>query len=271
MSNGTSRVNRYDNENKTVGTRTSRNKNLYDDFNNFEKYTNFTDVSKIEAVPLDSLRENANKREGYRYLKDYDLVEKKKERKELDDFNYLYRNTRSNYNLKEALEEARESREKDELEKKRKLRNEKYNILESSEEELNEFKEEQKKRHKPIENEEELEELINTITSKEVREELDKEKETSLLSDLMATSNLEDVVEPIKEEEKETKEISKPLKDEIDKSFYTKSMDLSSGDFFDDDEENKKEPVMLTVLRVILSLILIVAVGFAVYYIVTNF
>ncbi len=67
-------------------------------------------------------------------------------------------------------------REKDELEKKRKLRHEKYNILESSEEELNEFKEEQKKRHKPIENEEELEELINTITSKEVREELDKEK-----------------------------------------------------------------------------------------------
>ena len=266
MGSGTSRVNRYDNENKTVGTRISRNKNLYDDFNNFEKYTSFTDVSKIEAVPLDSLRENANKREGYRYLKDYDLVEKKKERKELDDFNYLYRNTRGNYNLKEALEEARESREKDELEKKRKLRNEKYNILESSEEELNEFKEEQKKRHKPIENEEELEELINTITSKEVREELDKEKETSLLSDLMATSNLEEVVEPIKEEE-----VSKPLKDEIDKSFYTKSMDLSSGDFFDDEDENKKEPVMFTILRVILSLILIVAVGFAVYYIVTNF
>lgn len=36
MGSGTSRVNRYDNENKTVGTRISRNKNLYDDFNNFE-------------------------------------------------------------------------------------------------------------------------------------------------------------------------------------------------------------------------------------------
>ena len=114
MGSGTSRVNRYDNENKT---RTSRNKNLYDDFNNFEKYTNFTDVSKIEAVPLDSLRENANKREGYRYLKDYDLVEERKERKELDDFNYLYKDVRSNYDLKAALREARETREKDELEK----------------------------------------------------------------------------------------------------------------------------------------------------------
>ena len=82
MNNGTSsRVNRYEGT-KTVGTRTNRNKNLYDDLNNFERYTNFTDVSKIEAVPLETLRENANKREGYRYLKDYDLVEKKKERKE---------------------------------------------------------------------------------------------------------------------------------------------------------------------------------------------
>ncbi|MBD8973967.1 MAG: PLP-dependent aminotransferase family protein [Clostridiales bacterium] len=98
-----------------MGTRTNRNKNLYDDLNNFERYTNFTDVSKIEAVPLETLRENANKREGYRYLKDYDLVEKKKERKELDDFNYLFRNTKSNYNLKETLEEARETREKDEF------------------------------------------------------------------------------------------------------------------------------------------------------------
>ena len=93
----------------------------------------------------------------------------------------------------------------------------------------------------------------------------DKEKKNSLLSDLMATSNLEEVVEPIKEEE-----ISKPLKEDIDKSFYTKSMDLKSDDFFDDDE-NKKEPVIFNILRVVLSLILIVAVGFAVYYIVTNF
>ena len=86
----------------------------------------------------------------------------------------------------------------------------------------------------------------------------------------MATSNLDDVVEPIKEETETTKEIVKPLKDEIDESFYTKSMDLSNNDFFDD-EEVTKEPVIMTILRVILSLILIVAVGFAVYYVVTNF
>ena len=264
-----SRVSRYDNEEQKM-SRTKRNENLYDDLGGFETYTNFTDVSKIEAIPLSSIRENKDKREGYRYLKDYDLVEERKERKELDDFNYLYKDVRSNYDLKAALREARETREKDELEKKRKLKNEKYNIVESSEEDLQKFIKEQELKHKPIENEEELEELINTITSKEIREELDKEKETSLLSDLMATSNLDDVVEPIKEETEPTKEIVKPLKDEIDESFYTKSMDLSNNDFFEDDEVTK-EPVIMTIFRVILSLILIVAVGFAVYYVVTNF
>ena len=154
---------------------------------------------------------------------------------------------------------------KEKIEQKREKKHKNIEIVKEQPKQEVKISAEQKKRHKPIENEEELEELINTITSKEVREELDKEKETSLLSDLMATSNLEEAVEPIKEE------VSKPLKDEIDKSFYTKSMDLSSGDFFDDEDENKKEPVMFTILRVILSLILIVAVGFAVYYIVTNF
>ncbi len=260
-----SRISRYDDEEQKM-SRTKRNESLYDDLGGFETYTNFTDVSKIEAIPLSSIKENKDKREGYRYLKDYDLVEERKERKELDDFNYLYKDVRNNYNLKEALKEARETREKDDFEKKRKLKNEKYNILESSEEDLQKFIKEQELKHKPIENEEELEELINTITSKEIREEQDKEKETSLLSDLMATSNLDDIVEPIKEEQ----EVTEPLKDEIDESFYTKSMDLSNNDFFEE-EESVKEPVIMTILRVILSLILIVAVGFAVYYIVTNF
>ena len=151
-----SRVSRYDNEEQKM-SRTKRNENLYDDLGGFETYTNFTDVSKIEAIPLSSIRENKDKREGYRYLKDYDLVEERKERKELDDFNYLYKDVRSNYDLKAALREARETREKDELEKKRKLKNEKYNILESSEEDLQKFIKEQELKHKPIENEEELE------------------------------------------------------------------------------------------------------------------
>ena len=284
------RMDRYDNSNKQkVRSRTEKNHDLYTDLGNLEKYTMLTDVSKIEAVELDAAKKNYRTREGYHSLKDYDIniEEKPKERKELDEFNFLYNNEHKTYDINRVLEEAKELREKDNLERKRKLHNEKYNILESSEEDLEKFKEETKLRHKPIENEEELEELIHTITSKELREEIDKSESddntNTLLGDLMATNVNEEVLKPIATKiednkvEDNTKKIDKvkektmSLKDQIDKSFYTKSLDLSEEDFESDDEVVAKPSKILGFLKVILSLILILAVGFGVYYVITNF
>ena len=283
------RMERYDSSNRnTVRSRTEKNKDLYNDLGRLEKYTTLTDVSKIDAVELSAAKKNYRTREGYHSLKDYDMniEEKPKERKELDEFNFLYNNEHKTYDINKVLEEAKELREKDALEKKRKLHNEKYNILESSEEDLEKFKEETKLRHKPIENEEELEELIHTITSKELREEIDKAESNdnnSLLSDLMATNVNEEVLKPIATKiedskvEDDTKKLDKvkektmSLKDEIDKSFYTKSLDLSEEDFESDDEEEVKPSKFIGFLKFLFSLILILAVGFGVYYIITNF
>ena len=283
------RMERYDNSNRsTVRSRTEKNQDLYNDLGRLEKYTTLTDVSKIEAVELNAAKKNYRTREGYHSLKDYDIdIEKPKERKELDEFNFLYNDEHKTYDINKVLEEAKELRERDSLEKKRKLHNEKYNILESSEEDLEKFKEETKLRHKPIENEEELEELIHTITSKELREEIDKAESNannSLLSDLMATNVNEEVLKPIATKiedskvEEDTKKLDKvkektmSLKDEIDKSFYTKSLDLSEEDFIsDDDEEEIKPSKFIGFLKFLFSLILILAVGFGVYYVITNF
>ena len=285
------RMERYDNSNRsTVRSRTEKNQDLYNDLGKLEKYTTLTDVSKIDAVELSAAKKNYRTREGYHSLKDYDIdIEKPKERKELDEFNFLYNDEHKTYDINKVLEEAKELRERDSLEKKRKLHNEKYNILESSEEDLEKFKEETKLRHKPIENEEELEELIHTITSKELREEIDKKEaesndNNSLLSDLMATNVNEEVLKPIATKiedskvEEDTKKLDKvkektmSLKDEIDKSFYTKSLDLSEEDFISDDEEEEIKPSkFIGFLKFLFSLILILAVGFGVYYVITNF
>ena len=284
------RMERYDNSNRsTVRSRTEKNQDLYNDLGRLEKYTTLTDVSKIEAVELNAAKKNYRTREGYHQIKDYDIdiEEKPKERKELDEFNFLYNDEHKTYDINKVLEEAKELRERDSLEKKRKLHNEKYNILESSEEDLEKFKEETKLRHKPIENEEELEELIHTITSKELREEIDKAESNdnnSLLSDLMATNVNEEVLKPIATKiedskvEEDTKKLDKvkgktmSLKDEIDKSFYTKSLDLSEEDFISDDEEEEIKPSkFIGFLKFLFSLILILAVGFGVYYVITNF
>ena len=283
------RMERYDNSNNNTRTRsrTEKNKDLYNDLGKLEKYTTLTDVSKIEAIELNSAKKNYRTREGYHQIKDYDLnIKKPPVRRELDEFNYVYNtNERKTYDINKVLEEAKELRERDNLEKKRKLHNEKYNILESSEEELERFKEETKLRHKPIENEEELEELINTITSKELREEIDKAEDNTntLLSDLMATNVNEETLKPIATKienskvEDDTKKIEKikdktrDLSDEIDKSFYTKSLDLSEEDFEFDGEEKIKSSRFVTFLKFIFSVVLIVGVGFGVYYVITNF
>ena len=283
------RMERYDNSNNNTRTRsrTEKNKDLYNDLGKLEKYTTLTDVSKIEAIELNSAKKNYRTREGYHQIKDYDLnIKKPPVRRELDEFNYVYNtNERKTYDINKVLEEAKELRERDNLEKKRKLHNEKYNILESSEEELERFKEETKLRHKPIENEEELEELINTITSKELREEIDKAEDNTntLLSDLMATNVNEETLKPIATKienskvEDDTKKIEKikdktrDLSDEIDKSFYTKSLDLSEEDFEFDGEEKIKSSKFVTFLKFIFSVVLIVGVGFCVYYVITNF
>lgn len=284
------RMDRYDyTSSQKVKSRTEKNQNIYNDLGSLEKYTTITDVSKIEAVELDAAKKNYRTREGYHSLKDYNLeVDKQLFRKELDEFNYLYNSDEhKTYDINRVLEEAKELREKDNLERKRKLHNEKYNILESSEEDLEKFKEETKLRHKPIENEEELEELIHTITSKELREEIDKresnENTNTLLGDLMATNVNEEVLKPIATKienskiQDDSKKIDKvkektiALKDEIDKSFYTKSLDLSEEDFENDDEIETKPSKLLSFLKFILSLVLILAVGFGVYYVITNF
>ena len=230
------RMERYDNSNvNRVRSRTEKNKDLYNDLGRLEKYTTLTDVSKIEAVELNAAKKNYRTREGYHSLKDYDInVEKPTVKKELDEFNFLYDDEHKTYDINKVLEEAKELREKDSKEKKRKLQNEKYNILESSKEDLEKFKEETKLRHKPIENEKELEDLIHTITSKELRDEIDKREaenndNNSLLSDLMATNVNEEVLKPIATKiedskvEEDTKQIEKvkektmSLKDKIDK------------------------------------------------------
>lgn len=281
-----SRMERYVDNDVKFKSRAEKNRDLYNNLGRLEKYTSISDVSKIEAVELNDAKKNYQTREGYHKIKDYDIkIDKPLVRKELDDFNYLYNDTNKTYDINRVLEEAKDLREKDALEKRRKLNNEKYNILESSEEELAKFKEEAKLRHKPIENEKELEELINTITSKELRNQIDDATEkNSLLSDLMATSALEEVVEPIatkiddtnitKQEEnldkKVTKLKEKELATEIDNSFYTKSLDLSKEDF-DDDFEMVKSSKFVSFLKFIFSVILIGAVGFLVYYVITNF
>ena len=234
-------------------------------------------------------------------MKEYnDFIPEPKVKKELDDFNYLYQDHENKiYDINSVLEEAKKNRvKKDELEAKRKLKNTNYNILASlNPEELEKYKKEKVERTRP--DEEELRDLIDTITSKTLAGEIDQATSVDLLSDLMATNMMDRVEKPVPdkkeepEEEIEEEEIEEKLslskeildkeqlekvqelknkekKDRImdgsDTDFYTRSMDLSDKDFEMDDEfKEKKMPLAVKIILIILIIAVIAVAGYFIY------
>jgi hypothetical protein len=189
------RMDRYNEEDNSRVSRIDKNQNLYQDFSMNAIYTNITDVTNSNAYEINPNNKTLTTREAYQQLKEYQNVELPKEKKELEDVNYLSEKKENKiYDINSVLENARKNRtELDELDEKRKLKNNAYNILSGkNRKELEKYREERKKRLATPE-EEELRELIDTIASKTLAGEIDKETTVDLLADLMATNILDKV------------------------------------------------------------------------------
>lgn len=192
------RMDRYKDETPNRPNRYEKNQELYQDIASNTKYTNITDVTNSNAFEINGFKNKGSytSRESYQQMKKYKNVESvPRIKKELDDFNYLYKiDDKKVYDINIVLEEARKNRqEKDKLEEKRKLKNTSYNILaDLNIEELEKYKAEKIKKIMTPE-EEEFRDLIDTIASKTLAGEIDKETSVNLLSDLMATSVMDKV------------------------------------------------------------------------------
>ena len=300
-----SRMDRYIQEDELETERRSRkNQELYENIGKNTKYTNFTDVTNANAFDIGDAKKKYQTREGYHKMKEYgDVISEPKVKRELDDFNYLYQDHENKiYDINSVIAEAKKNRvEKDALEEKRKLKNTNYNILASlNPEELEKYRKEKIERNRPDEGE--LRDLIDTITSKTLAGELDQKTSVDLLSDLMATSAIDRIEAPEKEEdikdttdlettleditEEEKLSLSKEIldKDQIDKvnklkgtekgsimdesdtDFYTRSMDLSDKDFdFDDEFQEKKMPIAIKIILILLVIAVLAVAGYFVY------
>ena len=123
------RMDRYNDENTVTEKRSYKNQDLYQSVVN----TKTTDISDIKDVASSNAFEiqtsdgtKITSREKYHQMKKYQNIEPvPRVKKELDDFNYLYKDREKRiYDINSVLEEARKNRkEQDELEAKRKLKN----------------------------------------------------------------------------------------------------------------------------------------------------
>lgn len=291
-----SRMDRYDVPEKNKSSRLSKNQKLYEDLYTNSSYTEFTDINSSNVIELNNnLPNTIGRRENYQKNKEYSNAFNTDDIYKYDPFDeekYSLETksiSKKDYDINSVLESAKKNRvDVDDLEKKRKLRTTEYDILKDlTEEKLKEHKE-KKKEVLSKEEEEELKDLIYTITSNTMRQDIDNEllsglmptklDETVVSSDLSeelnATINIDDIVNN-NEDTTNISTTSTSLK--LDDSFYTKSMDLSDQDLvknvekdeeeYFEDFDDKKNGVM-EILVVVGSLVLIIAIGIVIYKVI---
>ena len=275
-------------EKPRVTSRREKNQNLYQDFYNKTRFTEVKELDERPVIDLSQLEMKKQTRENYHKLKEFEDLIVREPQKKKDDLT-VYNQEKKNkiYNINKILEKKKKNREEiDELEKKRRLRNTEYNILANLKpNEVEEYKQKIMGKKQELEEEtDSLQELINTITSKSMRKDIDKlqssDDNNELLSDLLPKDQNETIItesiskEILAREQEKTKTMSieQPSENEIDRSFYTKSMDLSDKDFEMDDEfvEKEKNSSVIVFFKILIAIILVVGIAILVFYLMNK-
>ncbi len=286
----TSRMDRYQDtkEKPRVTSRREKNQNLYQDFYNKTRFTEVKELDERPVIDLSQLEMKKQTRENYHKLKEFEDLIVREPQKKKDDLSVFFQEDENKvYDINSILLEAKKNREEiDELEKKRRLRNTEYNILANLKpNEVEEYKQKIMGKKQELEEEtDSLQELINTITSKSMRKDIDKlqssDDNNELLSDLLPKDQNETIItesiskEILAREQEKTKTMSieQPPENEIDRSFYTKSMDLSDKDFEMDDEfvEKEKNSSVIVFFKILIAIILVVGIAILVFYLMNK-
>ena len=257
-------------------SRTSRNKELYDEIKNTEltKFNSFNNARVIDEgakeIDLNKIKKYIEKING----------EKEEKRKSLLDSRGLYEERtlpdeeEKDYDLISVLEKAREKREVDyEKERYKKLRDTQYDILKNIK--IREKVEPNIEEEKFNTQEKTLIDLINTVAinknNNDLLSELSSDNEP-LTGPIDEESDNEDLKALIKEEidKDKTKEVPKEETDSnmsnIDNSFYTSSLNFSKEDFddFNDIEESGGKGIfakigIILLILCILGVLLLIA------------
>ncbi len=258
----TSRMEKYYRNNSNIKKRSQKNQDLYRNIYDMGEYTNIEAVATLEKtneIDISKIKDMLKDRESYKKQKQYRQIlhEEKKEEPVVPEFDLKDDKV---YDIRDVLTKAKNKRPKEES--FRSLDNTNYNILKNLE--LN--------NDKIIENEEdELKELINTITSTSMLNQMnDKELGLNML-DLDSNDNttIEDnkSIKMLLEEAKANDEKNKKIDDTdtIDNSFYTSSLNFNKEDFEEADKIINKKSKKKLLLKIIFIIMLLIITGLIIY------
>lgn len=230
-------------------TRTAKNKSLYDQIYEEKEYTNVEGIVKTPVagnIDIEKIKEIIRNREEKnkpqeRRVRQTPIIKEAEEEEEI-----------KNYDIKEVLTKAKDERPEEQV-SHHSLKNVEFNILKGLKINKDNYEEQ----------DEELKELINTITNTSMLNKIgDKELSLDLLDDLKSTNNTvigsSDAIRKVLTEEKKQQE----EEEEMDDSFYTKSMNLSEDlEGLELKKGNSKTNKLLVKIFLITSIVVVAAVG----------
>lgn len=198
------RMDRYSHEEKKqVSSRVNKNQELYDNYMENAKFTEYVDDVASNAIDLSGISSESRTREDYLKSKEAGEFFNDSTDTNQKEVNFDYSEEPKDYDINKIIEDAKKNRvEEDELEKKRKLRNSDYNATEKKEKDVTEVHvttdEYQKTTGLSEDETKNLKELINTIYDAALKGEIDVEVEEENKEDeeqeesTLATGNIED-------------------------------------------------------------------------------
>lgn len=263
-----SRMERYHEQNREENKRTKKNEQLYQEIYENAEYSNIEGIATIEKpneIDINQVKQMLQNRSSYQRGKEYRNIIKNTEEppKEMVD---LKHDNEKNYDIRDILNKAKVER-KEEQKEYHSLKDTQYNILKN----INIKKEPEKIE----ETDEELKELIHTITNTSMLNKLgDKELSLDLLEDLKSSNNT--MVEELPSMKAILEENDNFLPEEdddekgMDKSFFTSKMNFKEEDFDDLIEMSTNIKKNTTLMKILVG-ILVILIAAAIIFVVINY
>ena len=264
------RMEKYYRRNSSNSKRSERNQELYKDIYDSSSYSNIEGIATIEKnneIDITKVKKMLKNREEYKRQKEVSRLINKPQKEEIYK-QPLQRESLEdtrNYDIRDILDKAKD--EKKVEDKYHNIDNTSYDILKKIKDKKDLFK--------TRDNEEDLKDLIDTITSGSNVDKMgDKELSLELLDDLKAKDDDDEVTkenEAIKNILREVKEEAKKesTTSDLDNSFFTSSLSFKEDDF--EQLNNLNNNLMKNnILLKILVLIVLIAIAAGIIVLVFN-
>ena len=266
-----SRMERYYQLNTETPRRSKRNQALYEKiYETSGEYSNIEGIAKIEKtneIDINKIKEMLRQREERKKGRVVNQENVKKTTPEPPKVEKIEPAVEKNYDIRDILVKAKSQKEETESDRYHSLKNTQYNILKG----IN-LKDELNRRDYMDQDEDELKELIHTITNASFLNKMaDEDLSLDLLSDLKSVDNTQinsEAIQAILKEEKEEqrKQDFDDTRD-LDKSFYTSSLNFSDEDFDELGEIKKKITKRRAILKGIGMVVILILVVVAAYFV----